>query len=131
MSVFKDARSPYWRFDFQINGHRFYGSTKTANRRQAEAIERAERDKAKVQVRQEAAAATSLRLDDVAGRYWDEISQHHASAANTWREIERLIEFFGKDKLITEITGNDCAACCMAARPSKPAWSPDLAIHRQ
>ena len=31
------------------------------------------------------AAATSLRLDDVAGRYWQEVGQHHAGADNTER----------------------------------------------
>ena len=47
----------------------------------------------------------------MAGRYWLEIGQHHAGegAANTRRQLARLIEFFGKDKLITEITGDDIA----------------------
>jgi integrase len=47
----------------------------------------------------------------VAGRYWQEVGQHHAGdgARNTWRELARLVEFFGKDKLLTEITGDDIA----------------------
>jgi AP2 domain len=45
MSVEKRKDSPYWRFDFQYRGHRFRGSTKTADRREAEAVERAERKK--------------------------------------------------------------------------------------
>ena len=107
MSIFKDARSPYWRFDFQVRGRRFFGSTKATNKRAAEAVERAEREKAKALIKDEVAAATSLRLDDIAGRYWSEVGQHHAGADNTWRHIERLIAFFGKDKLITEITDDD------------------------
>jgi len=45
MSVYKDkdGRSPYWHYDFQINGRRFHGSTKT---RTAEAFERAVRERA-------------------------------------------------------------------------------------
>jgi hypothetical protein len=39
----KPAKSPYWQYDFRYHGHRFYGSTKTADRREAEAIEHAER----------------------------------------------------------------------------------------
>jgi integrase len=50
-----------------------------------------------------------LRLDDVAGRYMVEVGQHHVAAENTWREIGRWIERLGKDKLITEITGDDVA----------------------
>ena len=107
MSVFKDARSPFWRYDFQIGGDRFYGSTKRTARREAEAVERAEREKAKRHVAQARAAATSLRLDDVAGRYWQEIGQHHAGADNTERQIGYLIEYFGKDKLVTEVTDDD------------------------
>jgi integrase len=107
VSVFKDSRSPYWRFDFQIRGHRVYGSTKCTARRDAEKVEAAEREKAKQRIEQARAAATSLRLDDVAGRYWQEVGQHHAGADNTERQIGYLIEYFGKDKLVTEMTNND------------------------
>lgn len=109
MSLYKPAKSPYWQFDFEIGGHRFYGTTKCKNRREAEAVERAEREKAERHVKQARAAATSLRLDDVAGRYWQEVGQHHVGADNTERQIGYLIDFFGKDKLIIEITGDDVA----------------------
>jgi integrase len=109
MSVYKDPRSPFWQFDFWWRGHRFHGSTKARTRREAEAVERAERERAKQYVAQIEAARTSLRLDDVAGRYWQEVGQHHAGARDTWRELARLVEFFGKDKLLTEITGDDIA----------------------
>jgi integrase len=107
MSVYKSAKSPYWQFDFEVGGHRFYGSTKRTTRREAEAVERAEREKAERQVKQAKAAATSLRLDDIAGRYWEEVGQHHAGARNTERQLGFLIEFFGKDKPITDITDDD------------------------
>jgi hypothetical protein len=29
MSLYRDRRSPFWRFDFQYRGHRFYGRAKT------------------------------------------------------------------------------------------------------
>jgi integrase len=45
----------------------------------------------------------------VAGRYWQEHGQHGAGAANTERRLALMIEFFGKDKLITEITDDDLA----------------------
>ena len=106
MSIVKDSRSPYWRFDFQLEGHRFYGSTKATTRREAEKIEAAEREKARTQIAAIKAARASLRLDDVAGRYWSE-AQHHAAARTIWRRLALLIEFFGKDKLITDITNDD------------------------
>jgi integrase len=107
MSVYKSAKSPYWQYDFEVGGHRFFGSTKRTTRREAEAVERTEREKAERHVKQAKAAATSLKLDDIAGRYWQEVGQHHAGAHNTERQIGYLIEFFGKDKLITDVTDDD------------------------
>jgi hypothetical protein len=111
MSLYRSPRSPFWQYDFWWRGYRFHGSTKATTRREAEKVEAVERERAKQHVVQTEAARTSLRLDDVAGRYWREVGQHHAGhgAGNTWRELARLIEFFGKDKLITEITGDDVA----------------------
>jgi integrase len=111
VSVYKnrDGRSPYWHFDFQVRGHRFHGSTKCTTRREAAKVEAAEREKAKRLTAQLAAAKTSLRLDDVAERYWQEVGQHHAGADGTEHRLALLIEFFGKDKLLTDITGDDVA----------------------
>src|SRR5262245_18611 len=109
MSVYKDPRSPYWQFDFQWRGHRFHGSTKAKTKRKAEAVERGERERAKQYVAQQQAARTSLRLDDVAGRYWNEVGQHHSDSSRTHHQLGKLVEFFGKDKLITDITDDDVA----------------------
>jgi integrase len=109
MSIYRPGESSFYHYDFQWRGYRFHGSTKQTSRRAAEAVEREEREKAKRHVAQVKAAATSMRLDDVAGRYWSEIGQHHAGADNTERQIGYLIEFFGKDKLLTEIGGDDVA----------------------
>jgi hypothetical protein len=43
------------------------------------------------------------------GKYWTEIGQHHAGADNTWRDISRLVDYFGAAKLLTEVTDNDVA----------------------
>jgi integrase len=107
VSVYKSANSPFWQYDFQFGGHRFFGSTKTRTKRDAEKVEAAEREKAKEYVAQMKAAATSLRLDDMFGRYWTEVGQHHVRADNTFRQINLLLDFFGKDKLITGIVDDD------------------------
>src|SRR5262245_26346352 len=107
MSVYKYKTSPFWQFDFELDGHRFHGSTKTRTKREAEAIERAQRAKAKERVAQIRAARSSLRLDDISGRYWEEVGKHHAGADNTWRQIQKLIEHFGPDKFITDVTDDD------------------------
>jgi hypothetical protein len=109
MSIYKPNGSPFYHFDFQWRGHRFHGSTKCASKREAEAFERAERERARQQVAQASVRRGSLKLDDIAGRYWTEIGQYHAGSADTWRDLCRLVDYFGKDKLITEITADDVA----------------------
>jgi integrase len=109
VSVRRDPRSPFWQYRFQINGRRFFGSTKKTNKREAEAVERQLRERAKALIAQTEHARTSLRLDDVAGRFWQEHGQHGAGAANTEHRLALMLEFFGKDKLLTEIRGDDVA----------------------
>jgi integrase len=109
VSVRRDPRSPFWQYNFQIRNRRFFGSTKKTTRREAEAVERAERERAREFIKQAVAARTSLRLDDVAGRYWTEHAQHLAGAPNTWTLLGIVLEYFGKDKLLTEIADDDVA----------------------
>jgi integrase len=59
-----------------------------------------------------AASAAFGALRDPSGLvlgYWTEIGQHHAGATNTWRDLERLVEYFGPTKLLTEITDDSVA----------------------
>jgi integrase len=109
VSLYRKPRSPFWHFDFWYKNNRFHGSTETGNRREAEKVEAAEREKAKETVAQNAAAKTSLRLDDVAGRYW-QTAQHFAGSRNTWKRLSLLIEFFGEDKRIPDITDDNVTA---------------------
>jgi integrase len=106
VSVYKHKDSPFYHFDFEYKRRRFHGSTECTNKRDAEAFERTERDRAKQQVKR-AVSPVSTKFDDVAGRYWNEIGQHHAGADTTWRDIERLIGYFGATKLLTEILDDD------------------------
>jgi integrase len=107
MSVYKHKASPFYHFDFQFKGHRFHGSTGAKSKREAEAVERLEKARAQKQLEQIGKAATSLRLDDVAERYWLEIGQHHVGKDTTDRDLARLIEYFGPDKLLTDIVDDD------------------------
>lgn len=109
MSVYKPKGSPFYHYDFQYKSDRFHGSTRCTNKRDAEGAERAEREKAKQQAKLTVGSATSTKLDDVAGRYWEEVGKHHAGADTTWRDVERLVNYFGATKLLTEINDDDVA----------------------
>ena len=129
-----EPRSPYWQFDFQWRGHRFHGSTKATTRREAEKVEAAEREKAKHTSRRSQAARTSLRLDDVAGRYWQEVGQHHVGAPqHRGDELARLIGYSRQGQAThRDHRRRHGQAGRMAARASIAVARPaDLAVHRE
>ncbi|KYK45271.1 integrase [Bradyrhizobium liaoningense] len=103
MSVYKDPRSPYYSFDFQHAGNRFHGSTKCTTRREAEKFEALEREKAKALVKATRRAKVSLAIDDVAGRLWNDSAQYDSEPKATETNLARLIQYFGKEKPLTEI----------------------------
>ena len=113
MSVFKPTGSKTYHFDFRHKGHRFHGPTGKTEKRAAEAVEKAAREQAKRQIEQELATQAQakgevpLTLDIAAGRYWEEVGQHHAGADTTWTDLERLIGYFGAQTRLDAITDND------------------------
>lgn len=109
MSVYRPKNSPFYHFDFQFRGARFHGSTGTANKREAEAVERQKRDEAKLAALKSGTAKVSLKIDDVADRYWLEVGQHHVGADTTERDLARLIEYFGPHRLLSDIRDDDVA----------------------
>jgi hypothetical protein len=121
MSVYPHKESLFYHFDFQFKGRRFHGSTGCTNKREAETFERAERERAKQEAKV-APSAVSTKLDDVAGRYWSEVGQHHVGSDTTWRDIERLIGYFGPTKLLTEIRDDDVAKLVAWRRGQQAAW---------
>lgn len=110
MSLYKNDKSPYWQFDVVVQGRRLYGSTKARLKKDAEAVERDLIAKAKADIEQEKKTGNGpLLLRHAGGRYMAEVGDHHANAANTFTEIERLIGFFGPDQRLDAITNDDVA----------------------
>src|SRR5262245_32394785 len=110
MSIYRPKKSPYFHYDFEIGGHRFFGSTRKRTRREAEQIEATEREKARDRVKVIRAAKNGpLTLDNAAGRYWSEFGQYRRNARDLKRDIARLVEYFGRDRLLADITDNDVA----------------------
>lgn len=103
MSVYKGHKSPHYHFDFQVGGHRFHGSTECTSKREAEKVEALERDKAKAHVKAMRKSRASLLLDDVISRLWNAEAQHDAEPEATDKNLERLIEYFGKATSLTDI----------------------------
>jgi integrase len=109
MSVYKNPKTGLYEYSFTIKRHRVHGSPSTANRREAEAAEQQAKDQLRQRLKAEAANELSLRLDDVTDHYWIDVGQHHAGHDNTWRLLGWLVDHFGKERLITEITHEEVA----------------------
>ena len=62
-----------------------------------------ERNKAKVLAKAMQRSRTSLLIDDVAARLWNERAQHDAAAEATSANLARLVEYFGKTRSLTNI----------------------------
>lgn len=116
MSVFKrkNSRSPYYWYEFQIEGRRFNGSTKSTNLREAEAFERAERHRAEEQLALERADPARTTVEQVFERYWDSHGRTLSWAPTLREHMIGLEVFLGGDKPFKDITGADIAAALEA-----------------
>ncbi len=122
MSVYKRQGSPFYRYEFQLDGHRFLGSTKARNKKDAEAVEREVKRKAREDLSQAKRTGQGpLTLDVAAGRYFAEVGEHHVNAATTWTDLKRIIGFFGQGKRLDELTDADVA--------SLVAWRRKQTVH--
>jgi integrase len=113
MSVYKPKGSPYYHFDFQLRGSRFFGTTKCSDRRQAEAVERSEREKAKAVSKSDRDLPHTY--GEAAARFWNEVGQHNATADDTRRNLVWLGEAIGEHTPLVDITG-DLVAKIVAKR---------------
>lgn len=103
MSVYKAEKSPFYQFDFYITGRRFCGSTKRTSRSEAEKFEADERKKAKHLVAAESKSSTSLSIDDVTVRLWDDTAQYDSDDQATATNLTRIGDYFGRKTPLTTI----------------------------
>jgi integrase len=103
MSVYKPKNSPYWHYDFQVGGIRFYGSTGTKNKRAAQRREEeVRRQKAEGRKREH------MTLNAAFGKYYEEVARHHATASQADYWMENLLKGLG-NKNMHEVTDADIA----------------------
>lgn len=103
----RKKNSPYWHYDFQIEGRRFHGSTGTTSKEEAKNIEAAERRKAVTSIKFPEQA--DMRLRDATGRYYQEHGKHKKSAADIFQKLACLTKGLGPDKTLRTITNMDIA----------------------
>jgi integrase len=110
MSVYRDRRSPYYQYDFQHKGRRFFGSTGQTERRAAERVEAEAREQARALMREAVVSDhRPMTVHEACERYWIEIGQHAASADDIYRHLGRIEREFGATTLISSLTTNGVA----------------------
>ena len=102
MSIYKPKNSPYFHFDFQWKGQRFFGSTGCGTKRAAVEYERRERHKAVMGLEK----LPDLTVDEACGLYAE-----HADKQPSWATarymLRELVAGLGKHKMIAEVTQRD------------------------
>ena len=106
MSIYKSPNSPYWQYDFQQRGHRYYGSTGCASKRDAERYEAERRRRAALGE----TAKPSTTIDQACDAWWLAVGQHYRSHATVLYQLANLAEGLGKTKPLHDIRLTDIDA---------------------
>jgi integrase len=116
MSVFRVKNSPYYQFDFQIRGHRFYGSTEAKNEREAKEVEKAKRAEAARLVTDSIATGRAPMTVAVAcDRWWNEVGRH-GSDPDLERALGWLAEQLGPKVALHDINDEAVSRAVEARR---------------
>jgi integrase len=111
MSVFKHSKSPYYQIEFQLHGDTVRGSSKTTNKKEAEAIEQQWRAAKLTEIEQAKIAATGpMSLEYAFSRYFTEKGHGLSNAHTVWVDLERMLGFLGKGTLLSEVTDSHVMA---------------------
>jgi len=106
MSLYKPAKSRFWHFDFQFQGHRYHGSTLCTSKRDAERFEAERRRK----VALGETVKPTITIDHACGAWWEAKGQHLRSHATVIYQLTNLAEGLGKNRPMQDITLADLDA---------------------
>lgn len=113
MSVFKrsDGKSPFYYYEFQLEGRPFRGSTKRTTEREARAVEKDERERARLDLAAERERVTGpATVDEVFARYWKAKGHKLAWSYSVERHMRDMLAFFTPDRRFAEIGNAELAA---------------------
>lgn len=98
MSVYKPKGSPFWHYDFVVQGRRFHGSTGQTGKTDAKRVEAAKRREIA-----QGPKRVELTLDEACGTYFLHVAERQPSARTTRSQIKNLLAGTGRTLLISEI----------------------------
>jgi integrase len=100
MSLYRREGSPYWQYDFTVNGQRFRGSTGEAGKRDALKVE----DDHKQAARRQGQRKKEWTVQMLCEAYWGDHAQHRASHATILGQLAAIRRHLGKDRKLSSIT---------------------------
>jgi integrase len=100
MPLYRRANSPYWQYDFTVNGVRFRGSTGETGKREAQKVE----DDHKQAARRKGARRKEWTIQTLCETYWAERAQDRSSADTILGQLANIRRIFGKDRKLSTIT---------------------------
>ena len=100
MSLYQRANSPFWQYDFAVNGQRFRGSTGETGKREAAKVE----DYHKQAARKAGQRKKEWTIDSLCAAYWDDHARNRPSAATILGQLASLRRLLGKDRKVSAIT---------------------------
>lgn len=100
MSLYQRPGSPFWQYDFTVNGLRFRGSTGETGKREALKVE----DDHKQAARRQGQRRKEWTVQMLCETYWGDHAQDRASAATILGQLAALRRHLGKDRKLSSIT---------------------------
>lgn len=119
MSLYRREGSPFWQYDFTVNGLRFRGSTGEEGKREARRVE----DDHKQAARRRGQRKKEWTMQTLCETYWGERGQDRKTSATILGQLAALRKHIGKDRKLSSITNAtvmDYRAKRRGDRASKP-----------
>lgn len=113
MGVYRSKKTPFWQFDFVIQGRRFHGSTGQESKRAALAFERRRRVEA-AEGRLDDAA--QVPLDLAADRWWREVGSARGDSDDVARRLEAVVRLIGPHTKLCDIDMQAVSGAIQARR---------------
>lgn len=98
-----DKRSPYFQYDFQVKGQRFYGSTGCKTKRDAQAFI----DNFRREILLGSAKLPDISLDDACQALWLDKAQYDKSSGTTEYQLANICSIIGAKLMLSQIAATD------------------------
>lgn len=122
MSVYRRKDSEFWYYEFEINGQRFRGSTKSKSEREAQAFERRKRSEAIAGIEARRTPGADTTVAEVFAKFWTDYGHLAKSAATNVTVMRRIIEHLDPNRRYSEVGIADVANFVRALK-SRPRMS--------